>query len=103
MEAFSLSAFFGLSYSITDAFQRAFLSGVIYNISAYCDAFDDEAFSSRAKLLVYQATLYSHFLSTGTGLENQPSFPTHGRHFRLLCASNSVTKAVSYARRPDDR
>ncbi len=36
---FSLSAFFGMSCSIKDAFQRAFQPGVIYDISKYCDAF----------------------------------------------------------------
>ncbi len=40
MEVFSLSAFFGMSCSIKDAFQQAFPSGVIYNLPTYCDAFD---------------------------------------------------------------
>ncbi len=40
MDAFSLSAFFGMSYSIKDAFQQGSPSGVIYNLSTYCDAFD---------------------------------------------------------------
>ncbi len=40
LEAFSLSAFFGMSCSIKDAFQRAFPSGAICDILKYCDAFD---------------------------------------------------------------
>ncbi len=40
LEAFTLSAFFNMSCSIKHAFQRAFPSGAIYDISKYCNAFD---------------------------------------------------------------
>ncbi len=37
---FSLSAFFGMSCSIKDAFPQAFPEGVIFNSSTHCDVFD---------------------------------------------------------------
>ncbi len=40
LEVFSLGAFFGMSCSIKDAFQRALPSAAIYDMSKYCDAFD---------------------------------------------------------------